>query len=119
MLEKANKAKDAVISQSEDKMAQLAEQLSRSEHKNRLSMEAQSKRIAELITELEREKSERGLAEGRLESVRKERTRLQLELSTLRARYMDDGSFNSSDDDDGDGLPRNSGNIKSFRPDPV
>jgi chromosome segregation ATPase len=118
-LEKANKAKDAVISQSEDKMAQLAEQLSRSEHKNRLSMEAQSKRIAELITELEREKSERGLAEGRLESVRKERTRLQLELSTLRARYMDDGSFNSSDDDDSDGLPRNSGNIKSFRPDPV
>ena len=119
MLEKANKAKDAVISQNEDKMAQLSEQLSRSEHKNRLSMEAQSKRIAELITELEREKSERGLAEGRLESVRKERTRLQLELSTLRARYMDDGNFNSSDEDDGDGLPRNSGNIKSFRPDPV
>jgi crescentin len=119
MREKAHKAKDTVISQSEDKMAQLSEQLSRSEHKNRLSMEAQSKRIAELITELEREKSERGLAEGRLESVRKERTRLQLELSTLRARYMDDGNFNSSDEDDGDGLPRNSGNIKSFRPDPV
>ena len=118
MLEKAMKAKDAIISQNEDKMSQLAEQLSRSEHKNRLSVEAQSKRIAELITELEREKSERGLAEGRLESVRKERTRLQLELSTLRARYMDDGTAYGSDQDGGD-YPRSGGNVKSFRPDPV
>jgi predicted nuclease with TOPRIM domain len=81
-------------------------------------MEAQSKRIAELITELEREKSERGLAEGRLESVRKERTRLQLELSTLRARYMDDGTTYGFDQEDGD-YPRSGGNVKSFRPDPV
>ncbi|MDR1827216.1 MAG: hypothetical protein LBR29_02675 [Methylobacteriaceae bacterium] len=90
MLSKAIKAKDAALKRSEERTTDLSDRLNSMETKMSSQVETYERRISELTTALEREKTERALLEGALDAARQDKARVQKELIKIRSRVADD-----------------------------
>lgn len=83
-LAKALKARDAALARAEEKIAALTDRNGRLEADIQVGRTTIEKRIEDLNSALQRERMERAMLEGALEGSRKDGSRLQSEVSTLR-----------------------------------
>ncbi len=90
VLAKAMKNKDSALQKTEQKLQFLTERLEETALRTAKSREQYEQRIGELTELLEKEKTERALAEGALQSARRDRLNLQRELLNVKAGTRDE-----------------------------
>lgn len=121
VLTKAMKNKDAALQKTEQKLQFLTERLEDTALRTAKSREQYEQRIAELTEQLEKEKTERALAEGALQSARRERLSLQRELLNVKAGVRDDRGPDADSapaEEDIKSMADFDDNVKPFTPTP-
>ena len=83
---KALRAKEELVATGDKEIAELAARAAALEETLRRDRGSLEARVSRLAAELEHEKSERAVAEGALESARRDRVALQRELAAIRVR---------------------------------
>ncbi len=83
-LTKELKAREAALARGEEKLAALAERNAQLEADAQVVRTTIERRVEELSASLQRERMERAVLEGALEAARKDNTRLQSEVTSLR-----------------------------------
>ena len=82
---KTLKAREAALGRAEEKIAALTERNGHLEADVQVSRTNIEKRVEDLNSALQRERMERAMIEGALEAARKDNTRLQSEVASLRS----------------------------------
>src|SRR5471032_1259294 len=82
---KTLKARETALARAEEKIAALTERNGHLEADVQVSRSNIEKRVEDLNSALQRERMERAMAEGALEGARKDNTRLQDEVASLRS----------------------------------
>ncbi len=89
-LAKSARGKDIALQKTEQKIQFLTERLEDWANRARKEREQYEFRLGELTEQLEKEKTERAIAEGALQSARRERLNLQRELLNVKAGVRED-----------------------------
>ena len=82
---KTLKTRETALARAEEKIAALTERNAHLEADVQVSRTNIEKRVEELNAALQRERMERAVVEGALEAARKDNTRLQHEVASLRS----------------------------------
>lgn len=85
-LAKAVKTRETALSRAEERITMLTDRASRLESELQSNSYAAEKQIEELSAALQRERAERAMAEGALETGRRDLARLLREIATLQSR---------------------------------
>ena len=85
-LAKAVKTRETALSRAEERIALLTDRVSRLESELQSNSYAAEKQIEELSAAVQRERAERAMAEGALETGRRDLARLLREIATLQSR---------------------------------
>ncbi len=98
-LTKTLKARETALARSEERLAALTERTAHLEADFQANRSNVEKRVEDLNTALQRERMERAVVEGALEAARKDGSRLQGEVATLRATLRRGGTIDAPVDE--------------------
>jgi crescentin len=95
MIAKAAKAKDVALQKTEQKIAFLSDRIEENAKRAQRDRDQLEARLAEMAEALEKERTERAIAEGALQSARRDRLQLQREVLSAKAAARPERSFES------------------------
>jgi len=93
VLSKTLKSRETALSRSEERTQQLMERVGHLEADIQVSRTNIEKRVEDLNASLQRERMERAVVEGALEAARKDNSRLQSEVASLRTALRRGGQI--------------------------